>query len=115
MKGENQMRYKFYTNNKDIVIAVSSYAGKRVKGIAKLNPADTFDLEYGKRLAQYRCDIKVLKMRERAETIKFMEIKNSFDGLSKKLEKRRKALIDSRVKLNYEKIGLQTFLRQFEK
>ena len=44
-----------------------------------------------------------------------MEIKSSFDELSKKLEKRRKALIDSRVNLNYEKIGLQRFLRQFEK
>ena len=69
------MRYKFYTNNKNIVIAVSSYAGKRVKGIAKLNPGDTFNLEYGKRLAQYRCDIKVLTMREQAETVKFMETK----------------------------------------
>ena len=111
MKGETQMRYKFYTNNKDIVIAVSSYAGKRVKGIAKLNPGDVFNLEYGKRLAQYRCDIKVLTMRERAETIKFMEIKSSFDELSRKLEKRRKALVDSRVKLNHENIKFQEFLR----
>ena len=56
------MRYKFYpTGNK--VVCVSSYAGKAVRGIAKCDPKDTFDLEGGKKLAQARCDYKIAKKR----------------------------------------------------
>lgn len=56
------MRYRFYvTDNK--VICVSSYAGKAVRGIAKCDPKDTFDLETGKKLAQMRCDYKIAQKR----------------------------------------------------
>ena len=40
--------YKYYTDNKSIVVALSSYAGKPVKGVAKCNPDDQFDLDDGK-------------------------------------------------------------------
>ena len=49
------------TNNK--VIALSSFAGKTVKGIAKCHPNDTFNEEYGKRLAAARCNEKVARKR----------------------------------------------------
>ena len=56
------MRYRFYvTDNK--VICVSSYAGKAVRGIAKCDPKDTFNLEDGKKLAQARCDYKIAMKR----------------------------------------------------
>lgn len=56
------MRYRFYvTDNK--VICVSSYAGKAVRGIAKCDPKDMFDLETGKKLAQMRCDYKIAQKR----------------------------------------------------
>ena len=55
-------KYVFYTT-KNKVIAVSTYAGKIVKGIAKCNPNDTFDLEKGKELAAARCNNKVAKKR----------------------------------------------------
>ena len=56
------MRYKFYpTDNK--VVCVSSFAGKAVRGIAKCDPKDTFNLEDGKKLAQARCDYKIAKKR----------------------------------------------------
>ena len=56
------MRYRFYVaDNK--VICVSSYAGKAVRGVAKCDPKDTFNLEYGKKLAQARCDYKIAKKR----------------------------------------------------
>ena len=65
MKKEH--RYKYYTNNKDVVVAVSTYAGKTVRGVAKLDPRDTFDLEKGKALASARCNEKIaLKRAERA-------------------------------------------------
>lgn len=55
--------YKFYINSKNDIIAVSSYAGKTVKGVAKLHPNDTFNEEFGKELAAARCAVKVAKKR----------------------------------------------------
>ena len=55
-------KYVFYTT-KNKVIAVSTYAGKVVKGVAKCNPNDNFDLEKGKKLAAARCNLKIAKKR----------------------------------------------------
>ncbi len=54
--------YKFYvTDNK--VICVTTYAGKTVRGVAKCDPRDTFDEEFGKSLAKARADFKVANKR----------------------------------------------------
>ena len=37
------------------------YAGKTVKGVAKRNPEDEFDLEAGKKLSRARCEYKLRK------------------------------------------------------
>lgn len=72
-------RYKFViTKNK--VIAISSYAGKTVKGVAKVHPNDLFDEEYGKNLARARCDLKIAKKRAARADKKLTE---AFKGLSK--------------------------------
>lgn len=56
----NGHKYRIYTANRDkTVIAVSSFAGKTVKGIAKCDPKDTPDLEKGITLAILRCDEKI--------------------------------------------------------
>ena len=57
-------QYKYYVNEKNRqVIAVSTYEGKNVKGTAKANPIDEFDIEQGKILAKARCDAKIAKKR----------------------------------------------------
>ena len=61
MKSSNY-KYEFVvTANK--VIALSSFAGRTVRGIAKCHPNDTFDVEYGKRLAAARCNEKIARKR----------------------------------------------------
>lgn len=45
------------------VIAISTYAGKTVRGVAKCDPRDEFDVEVGKRLAEARCNAKVAAKR----------------------------------------------------
>ena len=65
--------YKYYEhelkNGAKEVIAVSSYAGKKVKGKAVCSPDDEYDVEIGKKLAAYRLDVKVDEKRlKRAET-----------------------------------------------
>ena len=55
-------KYRFYqTKNK--MIAVSTYAGKTVKGVAKCDPNDTFSVEKGKELAAARCALKIANKR----------------------------------------------------
>ena len=39
----------------DIVIAITTYAGKTVKGHAKCHIDDTFDPAFGEQLAMARC------------------------------------------------------------
>lgn len=63
MKKNFTPKYKYYTNNKDIVVAVVRYAGKPVRCVARLDPRDEFDLEKGKRIAKARCELKVADMR----------------------------------------------------
>ena len=56
-------KYRIYANTTSPtglkVIAVSSFAGKTVKGIAKCAPEDTPDLETGIMLAILRCNAKI--------------------------------------------------------
>lgn len=55
-------KYHFIkTRNK--IIAMSTFAGKTVKGVAKLNPKDEYDEEFGKRLAAARCNLKIAQKR----------------------------------------------------
>lgn len=60
-------KYKFYTNGSR-VIAVSTYAGRTVRGIAVCHDGDKFSLEKGKQLAALRCAEKIARKRlNRAE------------------------------------------------
>ena len=66
--------YKFYEYNhlrtdgttSLRIAAVSSFAGKPVKGYADCHPNDEFDREYGYALAAARCAEKIAKFREDA-------------------------------------------------
>lgn len=68
-------RYRFYFkkrkgDNYDI-IAVSTFAGKEVRGIAKCGPEDEFNLEFGKKLAAARCNAKIAHKRKELAKKKF--------------------------------------------
>ena len=70
-------KYNFFTNNKNLVIAEQTYAGKKYRGKAVLGEGDKFDLESGKRLAAARCDAKIchkrfLASREKLEAVEEM-------------------------------------------
>lgn len=55
------------------VVAVSSYAGKTVKGVAKCHPNDEWDWEKGKALAIARCNEKIALKRANRATAKLNE------------------------------------------
>lgn len=65
-------KYKYFTyfdkSGKKTVSAVSTYAGRTVKGYAKCDPRDDFNEENGRKLAAARCNAKVADKRlKRAE------------------------------------------------
>ena len=94
-------KYKFYTTPNNTTIAVSSFAGKKVKGIAKVHPKDTFDPEYGKQLAAARCNLKIAKKRKtRADkqvTKAYAKLREAYSYV----EKMKKYQEDSDINLEF--------------
>lgn len=70
-------KYRFYTSNNKVV-AVSTYAHKPVRGVAKCNPDDTFSFEDGKMLAAARCHEKIAEKRLSRARRKFAEAQNDY-------------------------------------
>lgn len=89
-------KYKFYTS-KNLVVAVSTYAGKIVKGKAKCNPKDTFDLEKGKTLAAARCNAKIAKKRVERASGKFKEAIEIYNKASEHLEEMSAYINDAEI------------------
>lgn len=88
------MNYKYYTTGNK-VIAVSTFAGRPVKGIAKCNPVDTFDLEKGKQLAAARCNWKIAKKRLARATAKYSEARKEADAAVAYYDRMREYFMDS--------------------
>lgn len=77
------------------IIALSTYAGRPVRGIAKCHPNDTFDEEFGKKLAATRCNVKVAQKRFERATNKYNEMVEEIHRLNVKSKKIIKYLEDS--------------------
>ena len=77
MSKQDYSNYKFYhykgKDGKNTISAVSSYAGRPVKGYAKCDPRDEFDEEKGKALAAARCNLNVAQKRARRARQKYEE------------------------------------------
>ena len=56
-------KYRYYTNGENVVVAVASYKGRTIRGVAKCSEQDEFDLEVGKKLAAARCAMKIARER----------------------------------------------------
>ena len=66
--------YKIYIDEKNkTVIAVCRYAGRNVRAIAKCSPEDTFDVDFGTKLAKARCDVKVAKAKIQNASAAYMK------------------------------------------
>lgn len=75
--------YKYYTDNKSVVVAVSTYAGKTVRGVAKCCSEDNFDLEKGKAIAAARCNLKIAEKRRKRANKKYHRIMAELNKITK--------------------------------
>lgn len=70
-------KYKYYIykneNGGMTISAVSSYSGRKVKGYAKCDPRDEFNIETGKKLAAARCNAKIAEKRVARASQKYLE------------------------------------------
>lgn len=92
-------KFKFHTyksiTGTPVVIAVSTYAGKTVKGRAKCDPRDGYDLEKGKELAAARCAEKVASKRAKRAGRKLSDALNKYMEAKCYLDKMSQYAIDS--------------------
>ena len=79
-------KYKYYTNGNK-VYAVSTYAGKTVRGSATCHETDEFNEEVGKKLAALRCDLKVRRKRKQAADKKYAEAIAAYEAAAANLDK----------------------------
>jgi hypothetical protein len=78
-------RYKIYKSDSKVV-AVGSFAGKPVKGIAKCDPEDAFSAEIGEKLAVTRCENKINAKRMKSAEIKLKEAIDALAAAQEKLD-----------------------------
>ena len=92
------------------VIAVSSFAGQTVRGVAKCNPADEFDSEKGAALAAARCGVKIAEKRVKRAYSKVDEAKDIVDAAIAHLSEMVKYQADAEASLNGAQFELEATL-----
>lgn len=99
-------KYKYFTT-KNQVIAVSTYAGKIVRAVAKCNPKDEYDLEKGKALAAARLSVKVSKKRKKNAEEKLAEAERNVAIAKHRKMKMTSYLTDATYELGIEMARLE--------
>lgn len=95
--------YKDPKTNSMNTIAISTYTGKIVKGIAKCSPNDTYNEDIGKKLAAARCNYKICQLRAKNAKNKMDESKEVYEKAKNHLEKMKSYNKDSKNKLKEAK------------
>ena len=97
--------YKYIeTPNK--VIALSTYAGKTVRGVAKCHPNDTFNVEFGRKLAAARCNAKIAAKRAINAQKKYWVAHDEYQKANRAFEKYSQYYIEAVAQLNKAEIYL---------
>lgn len=91
-------RYRYYKDKTNKIIAVSSYAGKTVKGVAKCDPRDEYNEESGKKLAALRCGLKVATLREARAKKMVIEAQKKLTAAQNHYDKMSKYFTDAHMK-----------------
>lgn len=104
-------RYVCYTQKDGVkvVIAMSTYGGKTVKGVAKCNPHDSYDEAKGKELAAARCNLKIAELRYKNACNVLEETKFLLDEIIVLYENYKEYKHNSKKKLKEAKKHLEKF------
>ena len=111
MKNYPLEKYRFYQHGNRI-IAVSTYGGKTVRGVAICHPDDTFDIELGKRLAAARCNEKVAMKRYARATKQLETAMAEYAHADEHMHKMSDYRNDSFVAMNEASQAVDTLVAQ---
>ena len=111
MKTLDMTKYSFYTDGKTKVVAVSTYAGKVVRGVAKCDVNDTFSLEKGKELAAARCNEEIAKKRFASAQSLHADIFLEYAKLAERFTKALNYRNDSEIALQEARNHVATILK----
>lgn len=102
-------RYRYYKGKDNKIVAVSSYAGKTVKGVAKCDPRDEYDESSGKKLAALRCNLKVATKREARAKKMVIEAQKELNAAQARYDKMSKYFKDAYMKKAIAEHDLTSF------
>lgn len=103
-------RYKYYTDGENKVVAVSSYAGKTVRGVAKCDPRDSFNEADGKMLAEARCALKVADKRYARAQKEYVKAEIAMQKAQNRLNKMINYVNDSQFEKEMAEKNLETIM-----
>ena len=106
-------KYRIYNDGKNKTVAVSTYAGKTVRGVAKCDPRDTFVFAKGEDLAIARCTEKIAAKRVARSKKEFEKAKNMVAIAQRRLEKMDSYVKDSVVAYNTAKKNREDLEKSF--
>ena len=88
--------YKIYVDEKNkTVIAVCRYAGQNIRAVAKCSPEDTFDIDFGTKLAIARCEVKVAKTKIQNASVAYMKASVAADEAQRQYDKMKDYYMDA--------------------
>ena len=91
-----KFEYKYKIDEKKrTIVAMSTFAGKVIVGVARCAPTDEFDIETGKKIAAARCSVKVAEKRMKRATYCLEDAAAGLAWFQKRFEQMRKYLDDS--------------------
>lgn len=99
MKNYPLEKYRFYQNGNKI-IAVSTYGGKTVRGVAICHPEDKFNIELGKKLAAARCNEKVAAKRYARATQRYKTAEIAYREASEQVDRMSDYRNDAFIAMN---------------
>ena len=108
-------KYKFYSFHIDEegkkVVAVTHYAGRAIRGIAKCAPEDTFDVETGCKIAVARAEAKVARAKTRNAATKYLEAAKAADAAEKRFDEMKQYYMDAIDQLDEAEEYLDNLLK----
>ena len=105
-------KYRYYVNGNK-VIAVSTYAGRTVKGTASCHPSDIFDLEKGKLIAAAKCNEKIAARRYARAQKKFLEAVQEMDKAAAQVAKMQDYKKEAFIAYNEAAIECDNIIKDF--
>ena len=101
-------KYKFYADEEArVVVALSTFAKKPVRGKAKCDPRDEFSNGDGMLLAAARCNARIAKKRKRNADARFEEAARVLAQAKRNYEKMKQYSIDADSRLAQAQADLE--------